>query len=541
MIDILKPMQKTQIIDAMKANSLVIFVGSGVSRSLSNSSNITVGLWPELVEELLDVLEKEDAQASVLRPLLKTYKNNPMSILGLIEKYPNFEKYERKICTALKKHYNIKDDNDLSVQQDLWELSDLIITTNFDNALELAYHIKNGCELTDIALITSDDYTTIVKNNSGLFKLHGSIVQESTMVVFPFQYEYLYGNNERDNNRWFLGYEKRNVSNFLELFKHMAHCKTFLFIGYSMGDMQIEYIFRVISDCFGRFGRYPKNFIVTKDALRNNLERFLDPIIINDFNTDIPKLLTELKDLKNITEAKEKFERNLIKNRTKISVTLDRTPDMKYIWRKEIRVAYGFRNEQVDMIPVNVWSPVELKGVPNEEIDFSFDSITKRNFDIVVKDHKNRTSPYAVLNINLIPKKKLDIDREVSYTFKASTKYFNAIYYSDIEKTQYYYSDSGIEYACTDGYYVDYDMNNLEIALRFDKSYNISIDKIIPYITRDDIKQSLNEKKNEEEMERIKCNIRTENDKQYNIIKYTIRNPKRGYHYGFLWNPICDI
>ena len=152
--------------------------------------------------------------------------------------------------------------NDYSLHKKLLELSGAIITTNFDNAFELASENK----------IVSTVYTSTFnisevekKSEPYIFKLHGSFTEPDNCILFTDDYEKLYNGNKEAA---------------VEKLKSIFINKTILFMGFSFSDPDINLIFSNLDKIFDNNN---KHYILTTEPDKFNEYKFLENIPISNY------------------------------------------------------------------------------------------------------------------------------------------------------------------------------------------------------------------------------------------------------------------
>ena len=193
------------------------------------------------------------------------------------------------------------EENNLSLQEDLFKLSTKIITTNYDRAFEIA-----ADELNNNKAYKTRNYeiSRLKKAPVFLLKLHGCIEHIDSMVLFPSDYEELYKSKSQD------------AKHVLQALRNLIFNKTFLFIGTGLGDHQINSIFKEIKRTQGNYDQ--GHFIITPNPLNKSLN-FLTRIEINDY-AEIPSVIKQLLYIK---EEAEKHKSDEEKQRLKQIKELD--------------------------------------------------------------------------------------------------------------------------------------------------------------------------------------------------------------------------
>jgi len=263
---------------AVEENNLVLFIGSGLSSKFVNNNGQRLGGWENLEKQVVDYIEgSENLKLSVK-------KGEPYNELEQIEeqmkKSDNYTKIKKDTILYLTKFYTLSVDvNNYNLHKKLCRLSNKIVTTNYDNAFEIADNDfkKNRAIIgNDFALSTLKD--TSLKT---LLKLHGCISDSNTMVLFPSDYDKLYVNKDI------------NAERILFRLQNLIANKTILFIGCGMGDYQINHIFENVKYLLGEFDKDKHYIIDTVTKLDSKLQGFLELINIDDY-TEIPSIIDEL-------------------------------------------------------------------------------------------------------------------------------------------------------------------------------------------------------------------------------------------------------
>ncbi|HEM6115681.1 TPA: SIR2 family protein [Streptococcus suis] len=219
---------KNQIINAMNDNSLIVFVGAGIS------ANSNLPSWSELISEF-----KKDL------PEL-----NSSDYLRIAQYYHDtfgYNHYMQKIQQVFSKN-GIPSPNELHKL-----IADIgpkhIITTNYDTLLEDQF--SKGVLKYDV--LTADADIPYAKSNQFLIKMHGDF-QNKNIVL-----------KEDD----FTDYHK-NFPMISNLLKTLVMNHTILFIGYSLSDNTFNALYRLIQSYFDKDAK--ESFLYTTDKI-SNIER----------------------------------------------------------------------------------------------------------------------------------------------------------------------------------------------------------------------------------------------------------------------------
>ena len=166
--------------ESIEEDKLVIFVGASLSTKFNLPS------WKQLVIDVINEIDKPQYKNYI--PLLEMGEDG-MSPIEVLDK---LKKEQQTIRAYIKTKFRVNS-NDYSLHKKLLELSGAIITTNFDNAFELASENK----------IVSTVYTSTFnisevekKSEPYIFKLHGSFTEPDNCILFTDDYEKLYNGNK---------------------------------------------------------------------------------------------------------------------------------------------------------------------------------------------------------------------------------------------------------------------------------------------------------------------------------------------------------
>ncbi|MGE8512186.1 MAG: SIR2 family protein [Chryseobacterium culicis] len=279
----------------LEKNNLIIFAGAGLSK------NLNLPDWSTMV---IKTIEKSNNPKLI--PFINLLKDNTMSALDVLDYLKNDSD---ELYHYIENNFKIDTDKNLTLQKKLLELSNnKVITTNYDNAFELACNNK-----VLIAKPTSK-YTIneIQKNkNEFIFKLHGSYDEPDSCIIFKEDYNKLYSieNNEAAP----------------EKLKTLFTNSTFLFIGFGFNDPDIDFIFDKMNQTFGGLNRH---FIITPESDKFKKYSFLEPIEIDNYS----QLESKIDDL-----IKIKSNSCTIDSNTKIAPILSLNKTEK---RKKIAILY---------------------------------------------------------------------------------------------------------------------------------------------------------------------------------------------------------
>jgi tetratricopeptide (TPR) repeat protein len=297
--------------NAICNDNLILFIGAGLSYNLTNIKKNELKGWSNLVEGILNHLISNGYDVSHLLPLVNKY--DPIKILDLIESDKSINK--KGIYYFIKDFFDLDTDNNFELHRLLFQLSKKIITTNYDNAFEIAVRQlrKNKAyKGKNYELTTHKDPNSVL-----LFKLHGCFEDVDSMVLFPTNYKDLYENPARD------------AEHSLLVLKNIILNKSILFIGTGMGDFQINNIFYQIKQLQGDYNQ--NHFIITNKSLDSSLS-FLTPIKIDSYS-EITTIVENLIAVKKECGGNEQSE--IIKLRRELEEANKRIDELKTTTNKD--------------------------------------------------------------------------------------------------------------------------------------------------------------------------------------------------------------
>ncbi len=237
----------SNIKEAISNNRLVFFVGSGLS------SKFKLPSWTDLVKEIIEISDKSEYKSFL--PILDLGLMKPIEILEKLQsEHHEIKKY-------ISNNFKLSN-GDFSTHINLLKLSGQVITTNYDNAFEIASDNK----IVPAIFTSSFNISKINKSNEPyIFKLHGSYAEPDNCIIFNKDYQELYSNETAAK----------------EKLKSIFSERTILFVGFSFNDPDINLIFENLDKSFGNNNRH---YILTKEPRDFEKFKFLESIEINNYN-----------------------------------------------------------------------------------------------------------------------------------------------------------------------------------------------------------------------------------------------------------------
>jgi tetratricopeptide (TPR) repeat protein len=238
-----------ELIDSIKNNKLIVFLGAGASTSCGLPS------WSDIVTRTLESKSNYIDNSELFNQSISAGIMSPLEVLDKIidNKKIIYDSFEDQL-----KNKAVKSD----LHTSLGMLTQKFITTNFDNLIEFNLNIND--------VITKDSTFNLSKidtKDSFVLKPHGDISQIDKCVVFSEQYNELYN--------------KEQFSTFQ--LKKLFSEYTVLFIGFSFSDPYVTELFNYISTLSEGFG--PKHFLIsnTDKKIEN-----ISTILIDGYESLVP-------------------------------------------------------------------------------------------------------------------------------------------------------------------------------------------------------------------------------------------------------------
>lgn len=262
-----------KIKEAIKNDSLVLFVGAGMSMPLKFPS------WTDLILNILKDIDEDG-------PFNFSYYLKQANYIDVFKVLDELERngYVPKVKKALHKQITpIKfEEPQLNKHKKLWEFCDKIITTNYDKVLEKV--MPEGIE----AYSNGNEFqqSKSIQGSPFLYKIHGDITNPNTCILFESDYKKLY-----------------NDTSDLQTLKSFLLNKTILFIGFSLDDpfvtRQMEHITTLYK------GYNPEHYILqtkSKDFSDFNVKSISIENWEDAFDSFLDKLIVTKKESLKTTE-----------------------------------------------------------------------------------------------------------------------------------------------------------------------------------------------------------------------------------------------
>lgn len=231
--------------EAIKKNKIIFFIGSGFSSCFKFPD------WNQLIIDIVN--ELGDDKITWIADGVKVGNLPPIKALSFLTEY------EPKIRAYIKENFKMDDERKkkLDNHKRVWEITNKIITTNYDKALEDA------------------------NEESYLLKLHGSVANASKCVLFEEDYKKLYDN---ENERCVISQLKNITVNY-----------TIIFLGFSLKDPYVCEIFENIHKIYKGYNN-PHYIVIRGDE---DFKKYGTKTIEIDSWNELPSVLDAFLECKN--------------------------------------------------------------------------------------------------------------------------------------------------------------------------------------------------------------------------------------------------
>jgi hypothetical protein len=257
---------KQDLKDSIRNNKVVFFIGSGFSSCFK---------FPNWQQMVIDVIRKLMADNAKLECLISPIENGIITPIEALEKLKD---HKEVIYDYIQENFIIDEGrkNLLNDHKKIWDITNKVITTNYDQALEEANsNVKKIVYNYDyeIAKLRNDD--------SYLLKLHGSIENMSSCIIFNEDYKKLY--DETDKKCAIFQLQKIISEN------------TVVFIGFSLNDPYVCEIFKAMNKIYN--GHVNKHYIISTSE--DDFSEYRTEIIKLDNWSQLSPLLDKFASYKN--------------------------------------------------------------------------------------------------------------------------------------------------------------------------------------------------------------------------------------------------
>lgn len=255
-----------KLVEAIRNGELVVFAGAGFSKKLS------LPTWDAFAKEVMNNMsEVSNARG---KSAVDRLSNIDQAERPQVRKYI-YEKFRLPVGKQCRRHEMI------------FQITNKIVTTNYDNAFETAYeNIYGGSRPTlilpfdETLMLIADDIHEMSKHEqSFIFKFHGCAAIPDSCIVFNEDYARLYSETEGAAPKHFA--------------EEIARRYTILFIGFSFKDERFKKLMDGI--CRGKQFAKKHYIIVKEDEVKKYADyQYLSCIPVKDYYKPFDILLEKL-------------------------------------------------------------------------------------------------------------------------------------------------------------------------------------------------------------------------------------------------------
>jgi hypothetical protein len=236
------------LVEQVASGNFVLVVGAGISAHSTNASGACPPGWGGLLTALVNEVISSPTKRKPARELIGAFR-----YLEAAEYLRSIARSEGKEEDVLKKIARATDGGGTSaeqfqpaaIHQSLMSLSPtIVVTTNYDKILERA--TNNGFN------VHSFESTTLAREvrqgNPVIVKVHGTVDDATKIVITRSDYSRL----------------RRQGSSVLEVLEAIFLTRTVLFVGYGMGDPDIQLL---LENVLGARGEIAAHFLLTGNGM----------------------------------------------------------------------------------------------------------------------------------------------------------------------------------------------------------------------------------------------------------------------------------
>ena len=273
--------------DKLHQNEVIPFVGAGISSGVKDKNGKELFLkWDDLLLSSVDILNDNNMldEANYIKSSIKVAKTaeSYLTIANSIKEYLSTQ-WKDFLNGNFNKDFDNIDENTLEIPKEVWNLGNLVITTNYDNVMSWSTDPKNLITWDKKDISGQVDSLKNLPTKNTLWHLHGRIDNLDDIVLTKESYESVYDQD----------------SGSIEVLKYHMLTKSFIFLGFSLDDIYLREQLKKIQTLFAE--NSSPHFIVLKKGREPDLSEFGDikPIYIEDYDEDYLRVLKKLSNFKN--------------------------------------------------------------------------------------------------------------------------------------------------------------------------------------------------------------------------------------------------
>ncbi|PHQ58111.1 MAG: hypothetical protein COA30_01075 [Sulfurimonas sp.] len=271
-----------KLIEKIRDNELIAFVGAGISAGVKDKSGKQLFLgWNDLLLSSTKFLKdnNKDKEANFITSSIEMAETSKdyLVIADKIKQYLSSD-WKEFLDSNFDKSYNDIDQKTLDIPKEIWKFGRLIITTNYDNVMRWTSEDKDLITWDKKALAGQVESLKTKPTKDTLWHLHGRIDNLDDIVLTTNSYEEVYKEN----------------SGAIEVLKAHMLTKSFIFFGFSLDDIYLREQLKKLKTIFeNNAGRH---YILLKENNQIDLSEYgdIEAIYIKDYEEDYLSLLKEL-------------------------------------------------------------------------------------------------------------------------------------------------------------------------------------------------------------------------------------------------------
>ncbi|HGH0917949.1 TPA: SIR2 family protein [Bacillus cereus] len=345
----------SQLINKIRKKEVVLWAGAGFSRytNLPTGGELASKIISELPIEYHDDL-KNKALPEVAEEFVMLNEGT-----------------ERELFRILKENIDIEPDR-LDVHEKLTDIIQIekIVTTNYDKLFERAYGSK-------LSVIVKNSQIPLATRKVKLFKIHGDIDQEDTMVVTSSNYVDFFTASNSNSAVW------KNIESIMS-------GNSLLFVGYSLDDVNIKVLLETMIKSIGKF-RHQSFFV--SPGLPPHKQHFLRNKGITYIDMTGEELVNAIHD---------EVINNLIKDCEAGFLDVRETNEL--LKKKGLNPKFEFEDGELRLKSYGADAPIPLKlnleaSAYSDINKFLFEDIEKEELEIPQELIKGINSSYNGINL----------------------------------------------------------------------------------------------------------------------------------------------
>ncbi|WP_163469005.1 SIR2 family protein [Fusobacterium sp. IOR10] len=214
----------------IKNNEVILFVGAGIS------ANLGLPTWQEMIDEMADHL-------GIDKEIFSLYGNS----LDLAEYYCLETGGIGRLVEEMKDKWIVEDRRieKSKIHKDICKLNfQIIYTTNYDNCLEESFELF---EYPYTKIVGVQDICNINHNKTQIVKFHGDFSDDKSIILTESSY-----------------FERMDFESSMDIkLRSDMLGKSFLFIGYSLSDINMRYLIYKLNKIWSKYdiNKKPDSYI----------------------------------------------------------------------------------------------------------------------------------------------------------------------------------------------------------------------------------------------------------------------------------------